>query len=75
LKQLADKDKNVGYRAIRILRYLRDDRAVGPLIDWMEKHKDYGSFHAVEALKRITGQDFGANPDAWRRWWQASNQP
>ena len=25
---------------------------------------------ASQALKAITGQDFGMDPEAWRRWWE-----
>lgn len=25
--------------------------------------------HCGEALRRLTGEDFGLSPDAWSRWW------
>ena len=55
----------------KALGAIGDRRAVGPLIAKLEA-SDFSPMREVvgEALERITGQQFGTSPQAWRAWWE-----
>ena len=48
-----------------------DSRAIGPLIG---KLGTVDALHVrsviAEALQRLTGRDFGSDPEAWKKWWK-----
>jgi len=56
------------------LGQLQDMDAVPLLIDTMTKFY-YLRPVIGEALRGITGKNFGTRPDEWRRWWNAAPQP
>ncbi len=66
-------EANLRIHAVRALGKIRHPRAAWVLIDYLQ---DQGRFFpAFESLKQITGQDFGADIDAWvqyRRDFQAA---
>jgi HEAT repeat protein len=47
----------------------KEPRAIPALI--AELRKNNHSYFVVEALRDITGQSFGGNPDKWSAWWKA----
>ena len=49
---------------------LKAKRAVNPLIHALGDENWRVRWKAEEALKKITGQDFGEKQAQWRRWWQ-----
>ncbi len=55
-----------------------DRRAIGPLVEAAEKARRSRSWwvleRTVEALKTLTGRDFGENTVWWRVWWNR-NKP
>ncbi|GEM_PF-4692899 len=53
-------------QAARILGRIGDERAVDPLIEALVNEAARAS--AAKALTQITGQDFGADAKAWKRW-------
>ena len=61
--------------AIRALKAIGDKRAVPPLITLL-RDRSTPSFYppecsvAVDALKSITGQDFGLDAGKWAAWWE-----
>ncbi|MHC4520099.1 MAG: tetratricopeptide repeat protein, partial [Planctomycetota bacterium] len=59
----------------KALGAIGDKRAVKPLIEKLEK-SDFSPMRevVVEALGRITGQDFGAAAEQWRAWWERAGQ-
>jgi len=71
IQLLNDRDEGVRWSAVRILAEIGDERAVVPLIALMERGKNITG--AVNALRAITEQEFGADPRAWREW--AALQP
>jgi HEAT repeat protein len=47
-------------------------KAVPAIIDKLKKEDNESQrTHEITALKKITGQDFGANADQWAAWWQS----
>lgn len=63
---LNDRKESVRWSAIRILAEIADKRAVEPLIQLVER--GVNAMDAANALRSITGEDFGENGVAWRRW-------
>ncbi|MFC1497913.1 HEAT repeat domain-containing protein [Verrucomicrobiota bacterium] len=66
LPLLQDRNEGVRWSAIRIMSEIGDNRAVGPLITLLEQSKN--AVDAVNALRSITGQDFGEESGEWRNW-------
>lgn len=66
LPLLQDRNEGVRWSTIRILSEIGDDRAIGPLITLLEQSKNVTD--AANALRTITGRDFGDAPGEWRRW-------
>lgn len=65
---LGDKEWQVQSAVIGALSSLRPQPAVQPLIDLM-RHSGRLRIECAEALFRITGLDFGAEPDRWQEQW------
>lgn len=66
LPLLQDRNEGVRWSAIRILSEVGDARAIGPLVVLLEQGKN--ATEAVNALRTITGQDFGEDSGGWRQW-------
>lgn len=66
IELLRDRNESVRWSCIRILSEIGDGRSVGPLIALIERDKN--ATDAANALRSITGQDFGEDAAAWRQW-------
>jgi hypothetical protein len=66
LPLLQDRNEGVRWCAIKILSEIGDDRAIGPLIALLEQSKNVTD--AANALRAITGKDFGDAAGEWRHW-------
>lgn len=64
-----EKDWMVRSAAIETLGLIADPRGFEPLLERMEEEDGRLAEDCAQALKRITGQDFGRSSNAWRRWW------
>jgi hypothetical protein len=53
--------------AVQALR-LKD--GIDPLLGWMEDEDQNIRMAAVRALRKLTGQSFGLDRDAWMTWWR-----
>jgi hypothetical protein len=51
-----------------------DPRAVEPLIAALKDEKFQFKARAAEALKKITGKDFGQKPEEWQKWWMENRE-
>lgn len=71
IRLLSDRSEATRWSAMRILAEVGGARAVGPLIEVMERGEN--AIEAINALWRITGEDFGEDAAAWRQW--ASARP
>ena len=47
-----------------------DKRAVEPLIEALKDEDEGARWLAAEALKKITGNDFGEDYEEWRKWYE-----
>jgi HEAT repeat protein len=60
--------------AAQFLGKLQDRDAVPVLIETMSKFY-YLRTSCAEALREITGYDFGTRPELWKNWWDGAPQP
>jgi hypothetical protein len=63
---LDSTNESVVWAAIQSLGELRATEAVGPLVDLLERKVLI--LDVAEALSTITGEEFGADADLWRKW-------
>lgn len=54
---------------IQMLKTLKDERAVGPLVEILKSPDERERRRARYALKSITGKDYGENYKKWKKWW------
>lgn len=66
---LGDPEWQVQTSAIAALAKVRPQEAVQPMIDLMRKSGRL-RVECADALFRITGMDFGADPDRWQEQWK-----
>jgi len=66
LECLNSTNESVVWAAVESLGELRATEAVGPLVDLLERGTL--TLDVTEALRMITGQDFGADVKRWRQW-------
>lgn len=62
-------DYSVCCSAAKALAKIGDTRAVRPLIRLLKNGNKYVRLTVAEALKEITGQDFGTDYEQWMEWW------
>jgi len=67
---LRHRSEEVRRISARLLGAIADRRAVRPLILALSDQASDVRFEAAKALQRISGEDYGADPARWRRWWQ-----
>ncbi len=54
--------------------YKRDREAIEILLTALETGSADNAKSAYEHLKRLTGQNFAADPKVWRSWWEANKR-
>jgi len=72
ISALKDSDWRVRQAAVIVLGEIKDPRAVEPLISALKDIDPNVRWPAAEALKKITGQDFGEDQRKWQEWWEKS---
>ena len=70
---LNDANEAVRWSAMQILVKLGDKRAVGPLVGMLERGTS--AMEAANALRRLTGQDYGEDAAEWKRWADFESEP
>ena len=60
--------------AARALGALKDRGAVEGLIDLVDDVDEVAAQAATEGLREVTCQNFGADRDAWQRWWEGARK-
>lgn len=65
-----DNGLSIHLRAVESLGELKDPRAVEPLISALKNENWFVRKVTVEALGKITGQNFGEDQTKWQSWWQ-----
>jgi HEAT repeat protein len=65
---LGDPDYHVRVVAIQALGSMKDPRAVDPLIESLRRGNSRIRGFAAQALRNVTGEDFGEEVEAWVRW-------
>ncbi|MFN3699646.1 MAG: HEAT repeat domain-containing protein, partial [Dictyoglomus sp.] len=74
ISALKDEDWYVREAAAYALGEIGDSRAVEPLISALKDKDEIFQFVAKEALKKITGMDFGIDYEKWNKWWQENKE-
>ena len=69
-KALQDENSYVRMTAARSLGMIEDPRVISPLIQSLKDDSHGVKKNAALSLKIRTGQDFGKDYEAWRRWWE-----
>jgi HEAT repeat protein len=69
-KALQDENSYVRMTAARSLGMIEDKRVIAPLIQALKDDSHGVKKNAALSLKIRTGQDFGKDYEAWRRWWE-----
>jgi hypothetical protein len=69
LPLLSDKAKRVRQVALAACLQRREKAAIASLIERLDAEEDTTLIDVHEALRKLTGQDFGARPHRWRTWW------
>jgi HEAT repeats/PBS lyase HEAT-like repeat len=72
--QLSASTWQVRSAAAECLGALGDLRAVDPLLDRMEKEGGRIRLDIRDALRLLIGDDLGADPRAWRNWWDKEKE-
>jgi hypothetical protein len=72
IEALTYPDQLTRMAAVEALGKIGDVQAVPHLITVIQQFS--GGRVAFEALKCITGQDFGEDVACWRQWWNSCNQ-
>ncbi|MFP4057659.1 MAG: HEAT repeat domain-containing protein [Candidatus Brocadiia bacterium] len=72
LAKLSSESPEARRAAARILGKLRDRRAVPHLIDALDDVAEVQieALHALEKFSGIRAEEYGPDPDKWRRWWK-----
>ncbi len=58
--------------AVAVLSWLADRNAIETLIELLDVQDEAVRVAALGALRQLTGVDFGADLQRWRRWWQSN---
>ncbi len=70
IAMLEDAVWTVRGAAVEALGEIGDRRAVGPLVERIGKEEGRLQLDCAKALAALTGENFGAVPEAWKRWWK-----
>ena len=70
-----DEDLDVRMAAANALGQYAEPRVVEALVGALDDRSVGVSFHAQRSLRILTGQDFGADPDAWLEWYRTAPEP
>jgi HEAT repeat protein len=66
---LEDPEQNVRLAAVRGLGKMGNLAPVGSLVAALGDRREIVRIETGWVLKRLTGEDFGANPERWKQWW------
>jgi hypothetical protein len=69
LPHLEHSDWQVRVAAIEALGELKDERGLMPLIDRLMNERGRLREDIAQALRKITGKDFGRDANKWRQWY------
>ena len=74
LPHLEHEDWQVRVAAIEALASFKLDRTIEPLIDRLMNERGRLREDLADALKKITGKDFGRDANLWRKWYRERDQ-
>jgi hypothetical protein len=63
---LKKRSPNTTWVAIKILEQIGSPKAVEPLVELLSDNVEKTA--SIDALRRITGENFGGSPDLWLEW-------
>lgn len=68
INTLKDKDSETRRIAAWALGEMKNRQAIEPLLSALKDENV--CWDSAEALKKITGEDFGTEYDKWKNWWK-----
>ena len=71
-KALSHRDGNVRRQAVCVLHQLRSQASVPAIIACLDDQQRGVAYAAHEALKALTGRRIPQDPDAWKKYWAAT---
>jgi HEAT repeat protein len=77
LETMASSDPSRDLRSVALgqLSRFKDPSPVPFLIEQLKTKDESNRQVALDSLRQLSGQPFGARPEQWSRWWQASQTP
>jgi HEAT repeat protein len=70
LPLLRSRDWRLRIAVIRALAEIRHEKAIGPLIERLDKEKGRLAYEVAQALHTLTGVDYGLDGSIWKKWWK-----
>jgi len=74
INTLGNKDPLMREKAAEALGHTGDLKAVESLISILNDQEETIREAAAGALGKITGKDFGQDPDKWQKWWAQNKE-
>ncbi len=74
LPLLADKLVKVRKLALQAVLARREKAGISALIERLDVEEDKQQVDIHDALRKLTGEDFGDRPHRWRTWWSKEGQ-
>jgi HEAT repeat protein len=74
INALRHKDPLMREKAAEALGETKDLKAVEPLIAILKDDEETFREIAAKALEKITGKDFGQDPEKWQKWWKQNKE-
>ena len=70
IESLRHRKEEVRRLSARLLAAIGDPRAFRPLIIALKDRATDVRFEAAAALRKLSGEDFGTDPNRWQRWYE-----
>ena len=70
-----DLDRMIIRSGLQAIETLNDQRAIRPLVLFLEEAPDYLRLNTVRTLRKIAKSRIGQSPAAWKRWIDTNNPP
>jgi HEAT repeat protein len=70
IAELNNKNSSIRKAVLEILGKRKERKAVGPIIDLLQRCQRWEKKRVAAALKAITGKNYGVKYKKWKKWWK-----